>query len=129
MTSKQVKILKLNKLSNDVKEKIYNKLIKGEYTATIDIFTEHKKYYDVDVYFAGDNHHESDLCISHFGYNFYARTPQAVKGKRYKTFGRCISALNKLINSYFGNVQSISNLRIYNTNPSWYGKNIFNVEV
>lgn len=129
MTNKQVNILQLNKLRKDAKEKIYNKLINGEYTATIDIITHGRVYKDCDVLFTGDNHHESDLCISHFGYNFYVRANRAINGKRYKTFGACIGALKKLIKSKFDVPTCSSNLRIYNSNPSWYGENIFNIEV
>jgi hypothetical protein len=121
-----VKILRLNELDKQVKENIYNKLIEGDYTAEIDLIRHQRKYSGCDVIFAGDNHHESDLCVSHFGYNFYFRTNRAVKGDRYKTFGNAISSLKRLIkNRCRCDISTCySNLRIY-----YKGTNIFNIEL
>lgn len=119
-----VKVLQLNKLSKQAKENIYNKLIEGDYTAEIDLITHQRKYSGCDVLFAKDNHHESDLCVSHFGYNFYFRTNRAVKGYRYKTFGNAISSLKKLIKNRCDIPTYYSNLRIY-----YMGTNIFNIEL
>jgi cupin superfamily acireductone dioxygenase involved in methionine salvage len=119
-----VKILQLNKLDKQVKESIYNKLIEGDYTAEIDLITHQRKYSGCDVLFAKDRHHESDLCVSHFGYNFYFRTTRAIKGTRYKTFGRAIAALRKLIRDRLDIPTWNSSLRIY-----YKGTNIFNIEL
>ncbi len=119
-----VKILQLNKLDKQVKESIYNKLIEGDYTAEIDLITHQRKYSGCDVLFAKDRHHESDLCVSHFGYNFYFRTNRAIKGTRYKTFGRAIAALRKLIRDRLDIPTWNSSLRIY-----YMGTNIFNIEL
>lgn len=108
-----VKILQLNKLDKQTKENIYNKLINGDYKAEIDLLTHDRCYKGCDVIFTRDNHHESDLCVSHFGYNFYFRTTRAIKGTRYKTFGRAIAALRKLIRDRLDIPTWNSSLRIY----------------
>lgn len=119
-----VNILQLNKLDKQVKENIYNKLIEGDYTAEIDLITHQRIYNACDVLFARDKYHESDLCVSHFGYNFYFRTNRAIKGTRYKTFGNAIAALKRLITNHFNVPVGYSNLRIY-----YRGTNIFNIEL
>ena len=121
---KSVKRLELKRLSSEAKENIYKKLINGDYTSEIDIHTKRKIMGSCDVMFAGDRHHESDLCVSHFGYNFYFRPERMITGKRYKTFSNAISSLKRIINNNVNELLSISNLRIY-----YRGVNIFNIEL
>lgn len=120
-----VKILNLKKLSIKNGNAIYNKLIEGDYKAEIDLFTLRRDYKHCDVLFAGDNRNDSDLCISHFGYNFYTRPQRFIRGGlRYKTFSRALGALKRHLSSRFDTLTNTSNLRIY-----YNGTNIFNIEL
>jgi len=110
---KMIKVLDMKKLPQEVQEKIYNKLINGDYYAEIDINTQHKYMSSVDVLIAGDRHHDSDCGLSHFGYNFYCRTNKAIKGTRYKKFTGYLAALKRLIKNYFNDLICTSNIRVY----------------
>lgn len=118
------KVLQLNKINQTAKENIYKKLISGDYTAELDIHTKSKTMRSCDVMFAGDRRHESDLCVSHFGYNFYFRPDRMIEGKRYKTFGNAISSLKRVIHNNVNELLLTSDLRIY-----YRGVNIFNIEL
>ena len=121
---KHVNILQLNKLNPTVKENIYKKLIDGDYTAEIDLYTKTKNITGCDVMFAGDSHHESDLCVSHFGHNFYFRPDRMIEGKRYKTFSNAISSLKRVIHNNVNELLLTSDLKIY-----YRDVNIFNIEL
>lgn len=116
--------LQLNKLNPTAKENIYKKLISKDYYAEIDLYTKSKHIMGCDVIFAGDRTHESDLCVSHFGYNFYFRPDRMIEGKRYKTFSNAISSLKRVIHNNINGLLSTSNLRIY-----YRGTNIFDIEL
>lgn len=118
------RILKLNKLNPTAKENIYKKLIEGDYKAEIDLYTKSKNIMGCDVMFAGDRTHESDLCVSHFGHNFYFRPNRMIEGRRYKTFSNAISSLKKVIHNNVNELLLTSDLRIY-----YRGVNIFNIEL
>ena len=110
---KLLRVLNVKKLPKDAREKIYNKLINGDYHAEIDINTQYKYMSGIDVLACGDRYHESDCGLSHFGYNFYCRTNRAIKGTRYKRFTGYLAALKRLIKTRFNNLISASNIRVY----------------
>lgn len=105
-----VKSFELNKLKSETKEELYCKLLKFKLLVEVDMIgcNLHKgdKLTNVDVLF-----HNTDLCLSSFWYNFYRRTPKAVKSERYKTFGYAIRELKKVA---YDMGYEIKQLRIYN---------------
>lgn len=105
-----VKGFELNKLKAKTKEKLYCKLLQGRLFVEVDMmeYSNYKgnKLTDIDAKF-----YNNDLCLSSFNYNFYARTPKAVKFERYKTFGCAIKELKELAYSLG---YKINQLRIYN---------------
>lgn len=95
--AKLVKTLQLNKLTAIQKENIYNRLLtNNNWHAEIKIFLDGEYYCMPDVQF-----YKNDLCISHFGKNFYYRTKKAVNGERYKNFGDAITQLKRLIKGHY----------------------------
>lgn len=102
MIKQYVRGLDINKFKPETLEHFYNKLLvnscnyKYEITTNlIPVQKDMRTITEVDLQFDSN-----DCCISHFGYNFYIRTKQAVKGKRYKTFKIALRELQKLANKY-----------------------------
>ena len=124
--TKLVKILQLNKLTKQQKENIYNRLLTdNHWHAEIDIFLDGAFYCTPDIEF-----YNNDLCVSHFGKNFYYRTQKAVKKERYNNLGDAITQLKRLIKNYYNCRVSYSNLKIYYRNKiSKNYKNVFNIEL
>ena len=129
---KTVKLLDVNKLSHQAKEKIYQKLLSGFYTAqlTIDVGKDKKDLYSIDADFMSN-----DCCLSSWTLNFYTRTNKAVKGERYKTLSHCLTALKKLAKNKHINI--VSDLRIYkhinfkydDGLKDWYDCHLFSIEL
>lgn len=127
-----IKTLKINKIKKYAKECIYKKLLDGIYSGQITIYDKQSnKWHIIDVEFKNN-----DCCLSSFALNFYIRTPQAVKSKRYKTLGICLSQLKKLSNKLKINI--VSSLRIYKrikylkfdgAGYTSFNQNIFNIEL
>lgn len=102
MMTQYVRGFDINKFKPETLEHFYNKLLTVcydcEYRITADLIPVQKDIpliKDVDIEF-----YDNDCCISHFGYNFYIRTNQAVQGRRYKTFKIALRELQKLANKY-----------------------------
>lgn len=114
-----IKILQLNKLTTDIKEKLYGKLLNDlDWSAQLDLYIDNKYYTTPTIKF-----YNNDLCVSDFGKNFYFRTKKAVNNERYKNFGLAITNLKRLMKNR-GEYVSYSNLRIY-----YKRKNVFNIEL
>lgn len=124
--NKFVKILQLNKLTAQQKENLYKRLLSNSnWHAEIDIFLDGAYYCSPDVVF-----YDNDLCVSHFGKNFYYRTQKAVNKKRYKNLGDAITQLKRLIKNHYTCKVSYSNLKIYYRNKiSSDYKNVFNIQL
>lgn len=114
-----VNIIQLEKLNKKQKELLLNELYNGDLKIEIDIFTSNKNYTGVDITFMDYN--KPDLCVNHFGYNFYFRTNKAIKCEKYKTLGQAIGALKRLFKKH--NINQTSNLRFYKN-----GYNVFNLQ-
>lgn len=102
MTTQYVRGFDINKFKPETLEHLYDKLLevsyKCKYRITADLIPIQKDIpliKDVDIEF-----YDNDCCISHFGYNFYIRTKQAIEGKRYETFKIALRELQKLANKY-----------------------------
>lgn len=116
MSNKLLYTLNLKTLSKEVKEKIYQKLLKGTYEASIMLDGKH---------LAQIKFKNNDLCLSSWNLNFYVRTPKAVKSERYKTLDYAVAELYKMIKRetyYIG-----SNICIY-YNSYLFGTPIFYLE-
>jgi hypothetical protein len=129
---KEVKTLQLNKLNAQTKEKIYKRLLSGSYTTqlTIDVGRDKKDLYNIDAEFMNN-----DCCLSSWSLNFYTRTKKAVKGERYKTLSKCLTAFKRLAKDRRINI--VSNLRVYKRVnfkyddgvKDWYDCHIFSIEL
>ena len=102
MIKQYVRGFDIDKFKPETLEHLYNKLLtifwNCKYRITADLIPLQKDIppiKGVSIEFC-----DNDCCISHFGYNFYIRTKQAVKGKRYKTFKIALRELQKLANKY-----------------------------
>ena len=120
---KSVKRLELKRLSNKVKENIYNKLIKGDYKTELTFYNKEGKASDIEILF-----YNNDLCISSWSLNFYQRTSKAVKFERYKTFGQALTQLKRMLKRY---PVQYSNLHVYNRGSYIRGnrKHLFDIEL
>lgn len=88
MSNKLLYTLNLKKLSKEVKEKIYQKLLNGTYRASMRLDGKYKASIDFE---------NNDLCLNSWQLNFYKRTPKAVKYERYKTLDYAIAEVYKMI--------------------------------
>lgn len=103
-----IKLLKLNKIDKQSKEKIYNKFLNDfRYSFELSFYDAWNSQRSIDVKF-----YKNDCEISSFHYNFYMRTQKAVKFESYKTFSDCIRELKKLFKqcTYY---KTSSNLHVY----------------
>lgn len=122
MIKQYVRGLDINKFKPETLEHFYNKLLvnscnyKYEITTNlIPVQKDMRTITEVDLQFDSN-----DCCISHFGYNFYIRTKQAVKGKRYKTFKICTRTSERVhltkvqIANCYHTYRNLSRLGIFN---------------
>lgn len=126
--SKFVKILKLNKLTSEQKERLYKRLLhSSKWKCELDLFANGKKYCTSDVVF-----YNNDLSVLDFCYNFYYRTNKAIKHERYKNFSVAITQLKRVIKNQFliDAKATTSNLRIYYANKAnSIKKHVFSIEL
>lgn len=120
---KYIRILELKGLSSEVKENIYNKLIKGDYKTELTFYNKEGKTNDIEILF-----YNNDLCVSSWSLNFYQRTSKAVKFERYKTFGQAITQLKRMLKKY---PVQYSNLHVYTRGSYIRGtrKHLFDIEL
>lgn len=125
---KYIKILKLNKLTSEQKERLYQRLLNSnKWTCELDLFIDNKKYCTPDIIF-----YKNDLCVSNFYKNFYYRANKAIKNERYKNFSVAITQLKRLIKNHYSKDVKVttSNLRIYYANKiSSIKKHVFSIEL
>lgn len=115
-----VKGFELNKLSKQSKEKLYCKLLDNKLKAQTYIYYNDKKYrFDID--FANN-----DLCLNSWTYNYYIRTPKAVKSERYNSFDKAMNALKKVVNK---KGITFNQLFIYKENKYHFTDHIYTINL
>lgn len=95
------KSFNIKKLSKATKEKLYNKLLNCKLYMKI-VAYKRDDIINADVLFS-----RNDLCVSSFYHNFFFRTKKACKGERYKTFGRAMFNLKRILKDYDMYIQNV----------------------
>ena len=116
-----VKNFELNKLSNQNKENLYNKLLNGKLTAqSVCVYYENRHYlFDVDFM-------HNDLCLNSWTYNYYIRTPKAIKSERYNSFNQAINALKKVVNK---EGITFNQLFVYKAGKDYSMKHLYTIDL
>ena len=70
--------------------------------------------FDIDL---TDNKGIPDCCISHFGYNFYIRTPKGLKEGKYKDIKSMFYAIKKVFKNKGLEIESIGIKKYYRYRP------------